>query len=104
MIPLERTKVLVTGGAGFVGSNLVKRLLREGADVTVLDDLFRCTVTWLAPLLCFTAEEAWLARYPDATSVHLEGFQEVPAAWRNNALAEKWRKVRAVRRPATPAD
>ena len=40
MIPLERTKVLVTGGAGFVGSNLVKRLLREGADVTVLDDLF----------------------------------------------------------------
>jgi UDP-glucose 4-epimerase len=32
--------VLVTGGAGFVGSNLVKRLIATGARVTVLDDLF----------------------------------------------------------------
>ncbi len=37
---LRDHRVLVTGGAGFVGSNLVKRLLREGAQVTVLDDLF----------------------------------------------------------------
>ena len=30
-------------------------------------------VTWLAPMLCFTAEEAWLSRYPgEETSVHLE--------------------------------
>jgi UDP-glucose 4-epimerase len=37
---LEGTRVLVTGGAGFVGSNLVRRLIGEGARVTVLDDLF----------------------------------------------------------------
>ncbi len=40
MSTLENVRVLVTGGAGFVGSNLVRRLMRDGARVTVLDDLF----------------------------------------------------------------
>ena len=37
---LGGARVLVTGGAGFVGSQLVKRLLQAGAEVRVLDDLF----------------------------------------------------------------
>jgi isoleucyl-tRNA synthetase len=74
------------------------------ASLTVVDHLFRCTVIWLAPMLCFTCEEAWLSRYgDDADSVHLEAFPKVPAAWRDEALAEKWRKVRAVRRVLTGA-
>ncbi|HEV2956505.1 MAG TPA: class I tRNA ligase family protein, partial [Xanthobacteraceae bacterium] len=73
------------------------------ACLTVLDHLFRCTVLWLAPMLCFTAEEAWLARYPSADSVHLEVFPELPAAWRDDELAGKWRKVRLVRRVVTGA-
>jgi len=71
--------------------------------LTVLDHLFRATVCWLAPMLCFTAEEAWLARDPSAQSVHLEDFPPVPAGWRNDTLAEKWRKLRAIRRVVTGA-
>jgi UDP-glucuronate decarboxylase len=36
----HKLRILVTGGAGFVGSNLVDRLMREGHEVTVLDNLF----------------------------------------------------------------
>ena len=73
------------------------------ACLTVLDHLFRATVTWLAPMLCFTAEEAWLARDPAAQSVHLEEFMTVPQSWRDDVLAERWRKLRNVRRVVTGA-
>jgi len=73
------------------------------ACLTVLDHLFRATVIWLAPMLCFTAEEAWLAREPGAHSVHFEQFPTVPQSWRDDTLAEKWRKLRNVRRVVTGA-
>jgi isoleucyl-tRNA synthetase len=77
---------------------------KRKAALTVVDHLFRGTVKWLAPMLCFTAEEAWLSRYgDDAPSVHLQGFPKAPADWRDDALAEKWRKIRAVRRVVTGA-
>jgi isoleucyl-tRNA synthetase len=78
--------------------------VKRKASLTVIDHLFRCTVTWLAPMLCFTAEESWLSRYgADAKSVHLETFPDVPAAWHDDLLAEKWRKVRIVRGVITGA-
>ena len=37
---MERKRVLVTGGAGFIGSHLCERLLADGSDVICLDNLF----------------------------------------------------------------
>ena len=36
MQPTKR--ILITGGAGFIGSNLTKRLISQGHAVTILDD------------------------------------------------------------------
>jgi len=72
---------------------------RRRAAQSVLDILFECLTAWLAPILCFTAEEAWLSRFPsDEGSVHLRLFPEVPSGWRDDVLAARWAKVRDVRR------
>ncbi len=76
---------------------------RRRAVRTVLDHLHRCLATWLAPVLVFTAEEAWTARFGEDTSVHLQDFYEVPQRWRDEALAERWATIRARRSTATTA-
>ena len=71
---------------------------------TVLDEVFNCLTAWLAPFICFTAEEAWLARNPgEDESVHLRLFPEIPETWRDDALAAKWSKIRRLRRTVTGA-
>ena len=82
--------------------------LRHRSVRTVMDRVFSCLTAWLAPVLCFTTEEAWLHRggavAEDASaSVHLRVYPAVPAAWRDDALAAKWEKIRDVRRAVTGA-
>ena len=77
--------------------------LRRRSALVVIRRLFDCLATWLAPMLPFTMEEAWLSRNPDAVSVHLEQFPTVPADWKDDALAAKWLKVREVRKVVTGA-
>ena len=78
--------------------------LRRRSALTVLDLLHRRLTTWLAPLLPFTTEEVWLERFPgDGSSVHLEDFSEPRPGWRDDALAARWARIRAVRRVVTGA-
>jgi isoleucyl-tRNA synthetase len=77
--------------------------IRRRAARTVLDRLFDCLTAWLAPVLVFTAEDAWLARHAGAGSVHLRRFPAVPASWLDPALGARWEQVRRVRRVITGA-
>jgi isoleucyl-tRNA synthetase len=78
---------------------------RRRAVRTVLDRCFECLVRWLAPVVAFTAEEAWLARHGDrpGNSVHLERFLDLPAEWHDEALGERWARLRDLRRVVTGA-
>ena len=77
-------------------SNPVRQSVR-----TVLDILHRFLTTWLAPVLVFTAEEAWTARFGLQTSVHEQLFMEIPSEWEDSTLNERWRRIRAIRRIMT---
>jgi len=70
--------------------------LKRRAYRTVLDLVFERLTIWLAPLTPFTMEEAWGTRFPDAGSNCLRVFPETPAAWRDDASAERWEKVQKV--------
>ena len=78
---------------------------KRHAALTCVEHIFRCTTVWLAPILTFTTEEAWLARYGDDSerSVHTELFPEIPAGWRDDALAARWETVRRIRSVVTGA-
>jgi len=77
---------------------------RRLACLTVMDELFNCITTWLAPMLCFTAEEVWQTRNgPDTQSVHMQAFAKTDESWADTELAAKWRKIRKVRSVVTGA-
>ncbi|HHH42771.1 MAG TPA: SDR family oxidoreductase [Gammaproteobacteria bacterium] len=51
MRDLSRKRILVTGGAGFIGSHLCKRLLDEGCDILCVDNFFTGSKDNILPLL-----------------------------------------------------
>jgi isoleucyl-tRNA synthetase len=78
---------------------------RRRATRTVLYDVFSCLTAWLAPIICFTAEEAWRSRpwKEGEDSVHLRVMPKIPTEWKDDALAAKWEELRDTRRVVTGA-
>jgi len=68
---------------------------------TVMAEIYHCLVSWLAPILSFTCEEAWSHTpdgiFEDADSIHLREFPTIPESWSNAGLAGKWFAIREVR-------
>ena len=78
--------------------------LKRRAYRTVLDTLFHALVRYAAPVLCFTAEEVWQARYPSEDgSVHFLEWPELPPLDGTDMLTTKWRDIRALRTQVTEA-
>jgi len=76
--------------------------LRRRSARSVLDLLFYRLTAWLAPVLVFTMEEVWLARFPDSdSSVHLQDFPAACPEWKHPELEARWAALRGVRRVIT---
>ena len=67
-------KALVTGGAGFLGSHLCRRLLADGYEVTALDNLFTGTRANVADLL---GNERFVFVHHDITLPYWGQFDEI---------------------------
>jgi isoleucyl-tRNA synthetase len=78
--------------------------LKRRAVRTVFDLLFHALVRYAAPILCFTAEEVWQARFPSEDgSVHFLEWPEVPATSGDDGVSSVWAEVRALRAQVTEA-
>ncbi len=77
--------------------------LRRAA-LTTVDTICDAVLKWLAPILVFTTDEAWAMFRPQGKpSIHLEVFPQGLGKYRDDALAERWRKIRRVRSVVTGA-
>ena len=65
---------------------------------TVLDILFHNLISLLAPILCFTSEEAWQSRFGSDTSIHQKDFPKLDGSLINKNLSTKWETYKKLRK------
>jgi isoleucyl-tRNA synthetase len=70
---------------------------------SVLDILLHALVRYATPVLVFTSEEVWGARYPDGGSVHLLEWPEIADSWYDDDRDGWWAEIREARRSVTEA-
>ena len=72
--------------------------LTRRATRTVLDILFNHLLKLLAPILCFTTEEAWQSRLGTSSSIHNQDFPSSNRDWINSDLSSKWDYLKSIRK------
>ncbi len=65
---MDSYQILVTGGAGFIGSNLTEELLQQGHRVAVLDNFATGKIENLLPLL---------EKYPDSLTLQVGDIRDL---------------------------
>ena len=94
----KNKNVLVTGGAGFIGSHIATKLVSLGAHVSILDDLSTGCITNIQPILhkirlkvgdiCHKETCNQITKQTDVV-FHLAAFVSVPESIKNKAMCEQ---------------
>ena len=95
-------KALVTGGAGFLGTHLCERLLKDGYEVTCLDNLFTGMKSHIEPLL---SDPRFTFVQHDITQPYRGQFDEIynlacpasPPHYQKNPLETLWTSINGMR-------
>ncbi len=77
--------------------------IERRATLTVMKQIFEHLVHWLAPVLPFTAEEAWSSYKPGSESIHLSTMPAVQEQWHNKDVVRVYESVRDQRAVMTAA-
>ena len=95
-------KALVTGGAGFLGTHLCERLLKDGYEVTCLDNLFTGMKSHIEPML---SNPRFTFVQHDITQPYRGQFDEIynlacpasPPHYQKNPLETLWTSIDGMR-------
>ena len=69
----------------------------------VIYTLFQYVIRWIAPIMVFTAEDAWTAFNKENSIIHLEKYLIPVAEWNNTKVAENIERVKSIRRVVNTA-